>query len=54
MARARGVKVDFRNLPTTRQNDWVTAAIGRAVGSDPMSMVELQSRFANVQFAIVQ
>ena len=54
MARARGVKVDFRNMPTTRQNDWVTAAIGRATGSDPMAMVELQSRFANVQFAIVQ
>jgi Putative adhesin len=51
--RARGMKVNFGNTPVTHQNDWVTASIGRAI-SDPMAMVELQSRFANVQFAIVQ
>ncbi len=57
--RAHGVKVDFGSLPIARQGDWSIATIGkdpRAQPSamDPASMVELQSRYANVQFAIVQ
>jgi hypothetical protein len=57
--RARGVKVDFGTMPMIRQGDWSIATIGRdpraqPAAMNPASMVELQSRYANVQFAIVQ
>jgi hypothetical protein len=56
--RAHGVKVDFGSMPMVRQGDWSIATIGKDPRGpstmDPISMVELQSRYANVQFAIVQ
>ncbi|HEY3804786.1 MAG TPA: DUF4097 family beta strand repeat-containing protein [Kofleriaceae bacterium] len=53
--RARGVKVDFGGMPVVRQGDWAMATIGHApMPMTAAAMVELQSRFANVQFAIVQ
>ena len=57
VVREHGVKVDLGGAPVTHDGPWTTATMGQLVGladRGAPAVVELQSRYGNVQFMFVQ
>lgn len=52
--RARGNHVEFGSLPVTHVDGWTTAALGHVDAHEVAASIELRSRYANVQFSIIE
>ncbi len=52
--KARGNHVEFGSLPVTHADGWTTAALGHVDAHDTAATIELRSRYANVQFSIIE